>query len=435
MDFLKKHYEKMILAFFLLIFVFLLFYLIDLSKSTNTITKKDLQIPAPDPNYVKNDFSHKKYQINYIFNKDCVWDKSTVRSDKDNIYSDLLIPYKCARCPFCEKVIPCDYFYGSLDNPRHCPLCNKPLPRPFKDPDDTTIIKDGGSLDRDNDGIPNVTEIKLGLDPDNPDDALYDMDGDGFPNVFEYKEGTNIQNAKSHPEMYKRLQLLEFRETLLPYKLKTVVTNNKKEAREWDVQINELQEDGKIKTRFKYLGSSLEMDKTNYKIVKIEPDYQEERRGGTIVKTDRSKIMFESYDGKYKITMQVDKDVYSPKPKAVIEDLANGKQYHVGSGDDIVMHVKYKSAKGRDKTETVKYNVVKVDRKGKQVIIEFKDKKSRKVKQYSITAKALMPRIKQKVEERQLNEEPGRVAPGSLEAPPGEAPANISSRKKKSRKF
>ena len=434
MDFLKRHYEKMVLALFLLIFVFLLFYLIDLSKSTNTITKKDLQIPAPEPNYQKNDFSHKKYQISYIFSKDCVWNKSVVRSDKDNIYSDLIIPYKCARCPFCEKVIPSDYFYGPLDNPRRCPLCGKPLPRPFKDPGSTNINIDSGSLDRDNDGIPNVTEIKLGLNPDDPDDALDDMDGDGFPNVFEYKEETNIQNARSHPEMYKRLQLIEFRETLLPYKLKTVVTNNKKDAKDWDVQINEMQDDGKIKTRFKYLGSSLEMDKTNYKIVKIEPNYKEERRGGTIVKIDKSKIMFESYDGKYKITMQVDKDVFSPKPKAVIEDLANGKQYHVGEDDYIVMQAKYKSSKGRNRTETVKYKVVKVDRKGKQVVVEFKNKKTRKVKQYSITSKALMPRIKRKEKERRFDEEPGRNVPG-LEAPPGGAPANISSRNKRGRKF
>lgn len=422
----------MILAFFLLVFILLLFYLIDLTKSTSAITRRNLEIPTPEPNYVRNDFSHKKYQISYIFSKDCVWDKSAARNDKDNIYTDLLVPYKCARCPFCDKVIPSDYFYGPLDNPRHCPLCDKALEKPVRDPDNTVIIENE-TIDRDNDGLPNVIEVKLGLDPDNPDDALYDMDEDGFPNVFEYKQNTDITNPLSSPEMYKRLQLIEFRETLLPYRLKTVVTNNKQDPKDWDVQINETQDDGNIKTKFEYLGSSLVMDKTEYTIVKIEPNYQDERHGGTIVRNDESKIMLESADGKYKITMQVDKDVYSPKPKAIIEDLGNGKQYQVAVGDDIVMQVRYKTAKGF-RTKTTKYKVLKVDRKEKQVIIESEDKKGNKIK-HSITAQALMPKVKRKTEAApQFNENPGAAVPG-LQAPPGGIPGEASSRGRIKRDF
>lgn len=431
MDFLKKHYEKLILALFLLIFVFLLFYLIGLSKSTNTITKKDLKIPTREPNYKRNDFSHKKYQLSYIFTNDCAWNKSAARSDKDNIYSDLTVPYKCARCPYCDKVIPSYYFYGALDNPRHCPLCDKPLERPPVRPVPGTGGGGAGpGIDQDNDGIPNVIEIKLGLDPNNPDDALYDMDGDGFPNVFEYREKTNIKNARFHPPLYKRLQLIEFRETLLPYKLKTVVTNNSEDPEKWDVQINEIQSDGNIKTKFEYLGGSLKMDNTYYKIVKIVPVFEEERHGGTIVKKDKSKVMFESAKGKYKITMQVDQDVYSPKPKAVIDDLGTDKQYHVGVDDHIVMHVRYKAG-NRNMLQTAKYKVLKVDRKKKEVIIEIG-----KNKEYAVTARALMPRIKKKtVEQEQFQGAPGMPGvpgvPGpGLEAPPGGIPGEASSRRR-----
>ena len=184
-----------------------------------------------------NDFSHKKYQINYVFTKDCLWNKSSVRSDKDKIYTDLLIPFECSRCPFCNKVIPHYYFMGAIDHPRNCPLCSKALPRPFER--QTEAQTDPTGLDRDNDGIPNVTEVQLGLDPNNPDDALYDMDNDGFPNVYEFKKGKNIKKSSSHPPYYERLQLIEFRETLLPFQLKLVNTNSKKDPKDWDIQINE----------------------------------------------------------------------------------------------------------------------------------------------------------------------------------------------------
>ncbi len=418
MDFFKKHYEKLILALFLLVFVFLLLYLIDLSKSTNTITREDLKIPTREPNYRKTDFSLKKYQLSYIFSKDCIWKKSTARSDKDKIYTDLLIPFKAARCPCCEKVIPWYYFWGPLGRPRHCPLCDSPLLRPITSPVRSSIVD---SLDRDNDGIPNTIEIKLGLNPDNPDDALYDMDNDGFPNIFEYQQKTNIKKSKSHPPMYMRLHLIEFRETLLPFKLKTVVTNGKKDPKEWDIQINETRR-GEIKTRFKYLDSSLLLDKTSYKIIKIEAIHKEERNGGTIIKKDESKIFLKSFDNKYTITMQVDRPVYSPRPKAVIVDLATGKKYHVGAGDTIVMVIKISKSRGgrkrRRHSKTVKYKVFKVDRKKRQVIIE-----DRKLNKYVITAKALMPKIKQKGQT-------GRGVPGGdsgamempsgfMDAPPG----------------
>lgn len=432
MDFLKKHYEKLILAIFLIVFVFLLIYLIDLSKSTHTITRQDLQIPTREPNYRKNNFSHKKYQTNYIFSKNCTWEKSTARSDKDKIYTDLLIPFECARCPFGNKVIPRYYFFGPLDHPRKCPLCGKALPRPVVISDDNK--KDPTGLDRDNDGIPTTDEIRLGLDPDNPDDALYDNDNDGFPNIYEYQKKKKIKSSRSHPPLPERLHLVEFRETLLPFQLKLVNTNGEKDPKDWDIQINETIK-GKIKTRFKYLGSRMTLDKISYEIAKIDAKYQKERRGGTIVTKDKSKIFLKSRDGKfnYTITMQVGKDVYSPKPKAIIEDLATDKKYHVGVGDTIVMFLKTKasvSKSGRTrKRKATKYKVFKVDRNENRVIIEDK-----KLKKYIITAKVLMPRIKQKKPkgmERNPNANPGSPT-DFMDAPPGGAPGN---KRKPRRKF
>ena len=227
------------------------------------------------------------------------------------------------------------------------------------------------------------------------DDDLYDMDGDGFPNIFEFQQKTKMNKATSKPPMYMRLHLLEFKETLLPFQLMLVNTGgDKKDPADWTIQINETIK-GKIKTRFKYLDSRMKLDKTDYTITKIDALHVDNRQGGSIVKIDKSKVYLKSRDGKYTITMQVGKPVYSPKPKAVIEDLGTGKMYHVGEGDTITMYLRAKAAVStktgkRLKRKITKYKVLKVDRQKNQVIIE--EYKKTNPKKYVLTLKAFMPR-------------------------------------------
>ena len=166
------------------------------------------------------------------------------------------------------------------------------------------------------------------------------------------KKQKKRKKTESYPTL-ERLRLVEFRETRLPFQLKS----------------------GRIK-----VGSSLRLDGISYKIVKNEVKHEEKSRGGTIVKEDKSKIFLKSEDGKYTITMQVGKDVYSPKPKAVIEDLATHRKYHVGAGNTIAIyfHPKPRVSKktGRPfKRKIIKYKVISVDRIKKQVIVEYKNKK------------------------------------------------------------
>ena len=49
MDFLKKHYEKLVLAFFLIAFVLLLLYLIQLSNSTRAIAEIFILLREKNP--------------------------------------------------------------------------------------------------------------------------------------------------------------------------------------------------------------------------------------------------------------------------------------------------------------------------------------------------------------------------------------------------
>lgn len=51
--------------------------------------------------------------------------------------------------------------------------------------------------DKDWDGIPDLDEIDLGLDPEDPDDSTYDDDEDGLTNLQEYKNGTKMNSSDS----------------------------------------------------------------------------------------------------------------------------------------------------------------------------------------------------------------------------------------------
>lgn len=70
-------------------------------------------------------------------------------------------------------------------------------------------------IDSDNDGIPDAWEIKYGLNPNDPSDAILDMNGDGYTNIEKYINGinpkkkvdwTNLKN--NHDTLAKRKSLL-----------------------------------------------------------------------------------------------------------------------------------------------------------------------------------------------------------------------------------
>jgi hypothetical protein len=55
-------------------------------------------------------------------------------------------------------------------------------------------------LDTDSDGIPDMVESSVGLDPINPFDSLYDNDLDGYSNFTEYVSNTDMNDFLSIPE-------------------------------------------------------------------------------------------------------------------------------------------------------------------------------------------------------------------------------------------
>lgn len=53
--------------------------------------------------------------------------------------------------------------------------------------------------DLDDDGIPNLVETGLGLDPNNSADGTLDLDTDGWDNETEYRFGTDLNNNAENP--------------------------------------------------------------------------------------------------------------------------------------------------------------------------------------------------------------------------------------------
>ncbi|QSH42490.1 hypothetical protein P0136_02490 [Lentisphaerota bacterium ZTH] len=355
MDFLKRHYEKIILSLLLIVFIMLLIYLIKIIKSTNEITKEDLKIPTPRADYRPVDFLKDQYVLDKLFNKGSEWQRSVPRVKGDKVYTDLLVPFKCARCPHCRKIVPKFFF---LNPPHKCPIhgCGKPLPKPVKveSKEKAFVFKPN---DWDNDGIPNAVEEKIGLDPKFPEDANDDLDNDGFSNLFEYNNKTNINNAKSHPPMYKRLKLVDLRRTVLDAELMKVIASGK-DKKNWDVQVNV--NNGK-KTKFITLGDPITLDRRGYSIVDITHNVKEIKRGNSILKKDNSTVTLKSDDDRFTIVMQVGKPVYSPLPKAIVVDLSNGREYQLDSGD--------KFSLGNKKTRISKYKVLEIDTKKRQIKI------------------------------------------------------------------
>jgi hypothetical protein len=56
-------------------------------------------------------------------------------------------------------------------------------------------------MDSDGDGLPDGIEVNNGLDPLNPADGMQDADNDGYRNIEEYKSKTDINDAKSKPQV------------------------------------------------------------------------------------------------------------------------------------------------------------------------------------------------------------------------------------------
>ena len=239
---MKKHYEKFIFIFLLLIFLLLL----GVQALSENMQQQDV-FPPPRKDYAKIDFTDDKYDAEKHFRNISgnVSPKLAAKKDekKKEMYSeiDLLAPPKLARCPVAEQehLIPVTDFPADEKEigKKKCSACNAPLN--YVPPEVYELSSTAQSLkDTDNDGIPDDEEKKAGLNPQNPNDADADLDKDGFSNKEEYRLGTMMNNAKSRPSYATKLFVKEIHETPIGIKITRFINDNdEKNPEKWTVQL------------------------------------------------------------------------------------------------------------------------------------------------------------------------------------------------------
>ncbi len=108
-------------------------------------------------------------------------------------------PERRLLCVKCAKPIA-----WGVDN---CTFCGVAQPKEKK--------IDLAAVDTDGDGIPDLEERLLNLNPEDGADVDLDNDKDGFTNLEEYQAKTDMNDAKSHPSYQSRISLAKIEGTKL----------------------------------------------------------------------------------------------------------------------------------------------------------------------------------------------------------------------------
>ena len=215
MKLFKKHYEKIIFIFLLLLFVILFGAQTGSVLSAEKETPEErLRLSHVRDDYKPINFDDKKYKANLMFaDVSRRIDPLQESVKKSNWNIDILVPPVLAKCPQEAHFIPItDFPAKEGERNKKCSFCDLQLKDvPLERLGD--VDGDGRAKDTDNDGIPDVEETRLGLNPGNERDALEDRDEDGFTNLEEYRAKTDINNPKSRPSYAHKLFVKSVTET------------------------------------------------------------------------------------------------------------------------------------------------------------------------------------------------------------------------------
>jgi hypothetical protein len=365
LGFIKKYYEKIILAVFLLVFIVSLILLILALMKSQEIKEGDLKFPMKQPDYKR--INPDEFSIQKKFESENRWVKVVARTEGDKDYTDMLAPYQIARCPNpeCQKLIPRSCFAQGGS----CPICKTQLrgsgtgaPKPAQ-------------YDTDDDGIPDKDEKAAGLNPNDPTDAPLDKDNDGFSNLEECRAKTKINDPKSHPPFAKRLYVDSIKRNKLPMVL-TKVTAHGDDKNTWSIQVEQMI-DGKSRTKFYKIKSGIILNDRKYEIKDITSETVEERVGSKDTRKRNIYTVVIQEEGDQPIKAKEKEDVWENNERVKIIDAFTEKEYNVAANETFTV--------SDDKIGEEKYTVKSVDGSKKTVII----KKNDSVAEYELTEKLL----------------------------------------------
>ena len=389
MDFLKRHYEKVILVGLILGFIVLMIMAQMIIQRTQEVKDEDLKIPQPradyDPDAVRpdnRDFDpvYKREHTKLVWPGAASRDKKIRENGTELIgFSDLVNVFAIAACPYCpsdgdsKSLIPLDNF-STKEVARKCPKCGHDLPAPLERKKLHVGIRTDQDLD--GDGIPNEVERKYGMNPEDPDDALFDDDHDGFSNLVEFENGTDPRDPNSHPPFWWRLRLKDVKQIELPVRFKALNDNNSTDKRNWEFQFNvpNRRRKGGVDSEFCRIGDTLEIEGREYRVddvVRSSKQVNTESRnadGGATRTVDTSKVLLteiisdEASRAPDKLEMTIDQPAYSSDKRPVLEDLGypDGREYVLRINDTFYMGNTTVTNYRRDRT-AVRYQLKSVD--------------------------------------------------------------------------
>lgn len=349
MGFLKKHYEKILLAVLLSGFIGLLAFQLVLWRQNEQIQVEKLKgFKDPPPNYQQVKFDDEKSPFRVLstlpsqllFKKPGPREVAVAPDGSPAQFTDFMLPYSMAVCPYCNRIIPASA-YPAIEGEGKCPFadCGKTLHAPYN----VTQAKD---LDTDGDGIPDKEESQMGLNPKDGTDAAIDSDGDGFSNYEEFICKTDCKNPKSRPRYHEKMYLRSINRNRLPFKILKITFDAQKKNGRADVDVEKAggkstsqlpnRKTGQTIPRFN--GSDSELRKTFYMIMSIVPKFTKNgaaeinesyvvvrkcrikpaarKTAADFVLQDNSKYCCQLEGDE--IRAEVRKEVYEPKIKAVI---------------------------------------------------------------------------------------------------------------------
>jgi len=326
MGFLKKHYEKILLAVLLTIFIGLLAFQLVLWRQNEMIqVEKMKEFKEPPPNYHPVTFEDAKSPFRALetLSEKPFFHKAFSREKYQSNFTNLMLPYPMAVCPYCRRVIPANAFPAG-DLTGNCPFddCKKTLRAPYN----LTQEKD---LDSDGDGIPDKEEIKMGLNPKDGKDAGADDDGDGFSNYEEYICKTDYKDPKSRPPYHEKMHVLAINRTKLLFRLKKLTFDGArtKENARIELEIEKPRKKVRFQTAFVRFGDVFPkldlMDKgrqQQYIIVDVIPKFVK----NNVTEVNESQLIVQKYNSRTKsgegdkIPVEIGKDVYEPRVRAVV---------------------------------------------------------------------------------------------------------------------
>ena len=258
MDFISRHYEKMILGACLLFLIGSLLVVAqgydrmknqldaDARKSERSLDQGELVEDNPSDAFDKAPGAIRDSRRFFAFIGSGVNQQTgqpVYKKTADGVIDDKPVG------PHGSMVLPSDYICCVEDKCRaiilitenRCPFCGAEQP--------PISIGDGEDEDEDGDGIPDFIERKYRfLNPKNPLDARQDFDNDGFLNVEEYrfgrlsdqddlKTGKMMEDPNLWPDLVGLLRVVGVTQNDLKVQLRSIDKNGSEDPANWDIGI------------------------------------------------------------------------------------------------------------------------------------------------------------------------------------------------------